>query len=380
MPTASRRLALIASSGVAVATAVIGGAALLAGARPSGALALSYALLAGFALAALLGLFLLIRLLHRGAELERTNTKLRAGNHRLRVAAEAKTRFVATVSHELKNPLAAMTGYAELLASGRWGQLSVAQLEQLGTIQAGGRHILALIEDLTDLARVECGQVAIRAEAVNPRRVLEACVTLLSRLAETRDVTVTVRGGECGGWVMDPTRLRQVVLNYLSNAIKFTPAGGRVELRLASRRGGLLIEVADRGPGITPEDRVRVFDEFFQVEGRSRSGSGLGLAVTRRIVEAQGGRVGVRSRSGGGSVFSAWIPARPATARTPAQPGVPESPTRATQAGPPPHGVPGSPTWATQAGSPAYSPGPAEPVCVRASRTTRRIPLSQRSG
>jgi signal transduction histidine kinase len=109
--------------------------------------------------------------------------------------------------------------------------------------------------------------------------------------------------------MLDPTRLRQVVLNYLSNAIKFSPRAGMVAVRLRHEGGGIRVEVSDDGPGLSAGDQARVFEEFFQVPGSDRSGTGLGLAVTRRIVETQGGQVGVRSQPGIGSTFAAWWPA-----------------------------------------------------------------------
>jgi anti-sigma regulatory factor (Ser/Thr protein kinase) len=157
-----------------------------------------------------------------------------------------------------------------------------------------------------------------------------------------RAIAVDVDARSLDTVVVDPSRLRQVILNYLSNAIKFTPKGGRVTIRIQHERDGLLIEVSDTGPGIDPPDQSRIFDEFVQLPGRDRSGSGLGLAVSKLIVEAQGGQVGVRSIAGHGSTFWAWLPTAlvdtPAThasaplVQTPAtQPSEPLVQTPATQ-------------------------------------------------
>ena len=270
---------------------------------------LSFLLLAGFATAAIICLFLVVRLLAQSAELGRANRTLARGNRDLQLATEAKSRFVANLSHELRNPLGAVIGYAELMHAGRLGPLADRQLEHLGVIRASAEHILELIDDLLDLARIEAGHIRLQPSPLDAAEVASACVTSLSRLAETRKVAVDLDAPRAGLLMLDPTRLRQVILNYVSNAIKFTQPDGRVTVSVRRQEGGLLVEVTDTGPGIEPADQEQVFDEFFQVPGAEHAGTGLGLAVTKRIVEAQGGTVALRSRRGAGSTFSAWLPA-----------------------------------------------------------------------
>jgi signal transduction histidine kinase len=273
---------------------------------------LSFVLLACFAAIAAICLVLLIRLLSRTVQLRRANQALADRNSKLQTATEAKSRFVANLSHELRNPLNAVIGFAELMHTGRAGSLGERQREHLGIIRGSARHLLTLIEDALDLARIEAGHVRLEPEAVEPAVVAADCVNSLATLCAGKAIEVELDPRPVGEVMVDPDRLRQLITNYLSNAIKFTPAGGRVTLVTRSERGRLLVEVSDSGPGVAPADRERIFQEFVQVEGRDRSGSGLGLAVTKLIVEAQGGEVGVHSIPGHGSTFSAWLPAPPA--------------------------------------------------------------------
>jgi signal transduction histidine kinase len=273
---------------------------------------LSFVLLACFAAIAAICLVLLIRLLSRTAQLRRANQTLADRNSELQAATEAKSRFVANLSHELRNPLNAVIGFAELMHTGRAGPLGDRQREHLGIIRGSARHLLTLIEDALDLARIEAGHVRLEPEAVEPAVVAADCVNSLATLCAGKAIEVELDPRPVGEVMVDPDRLRQVITNYLSNAIKFSPAGGRVTLVTRSERGRLLVEVSDSGPGVATADRERIFQEFVQIEGRDRSGSGLGLAVTKLIVEAQGGEVGVHSIPGHGSTFSAWLPAPPA--------------------------------------------------------------------
>jgi signal transduction histidine kinase len=258
-------------------------------------------------------------LLTRTAQLGRANQTLADRNDKLQHATEAKSRFVANLSHELRNPLNAVIGFAELMHAGRSGQLTGRQEEHLGIIRGSARHLLALIDDALDLARVEAGHVRLDPEPVEPTTVAAECASSLATVCAGKAIQVDIDPRPVGEVVVDAARLRQVITNYLSNAIKFTPPGGRVKVMTRHERERLLIEVSDSGPGIQPADRMRIFDEFVQLPGRDRSGSGLGLAVTKLIVEAQGGEVGVRSIPGEGSTFYAWLPAPAAPVPAPAR-------------------------------------------------------------
>jgi signal transduction histidine kinase len=264
----------------------------------------------GGAVAALVAL--LMRALERWRGLAEANASLRRRNQRIEHATEAKTRFVANMSHELRTPLNAVIGFTELMHEGRTGPVSKRQHEYLGIVRASAGHLLKLINEVLDLSRIEAGQIRLDPEAVEPAVVATECVSSMRWLADDSRVRLQYAPVAVGAISLDPARLRQVILNYLSNAIKFTGAGGRVELRLAHDGERLLVEVTDTGVGLSTEDQGRVFDEFVQVSGRAHGGSGLGLAVTRQIVEAQGGEVGVTSQLGFGSTFYARLPSMPA--------------------------------------------------------------------
>lgn len=266
-------------------------------------------LLGGLAASALVSLSLLVRLLTRSEQLRRTNRVLSERNQALEAAAQAKTRFVASLSHELRNPLGAVIGYSELMAAGRCGPLGERAQEHVSIVRDSAGHMLNLIDELLDVSRIEAGQLRLETAPVDPAVIARGCVAALQTTAERRQIQIALDAPGYGLVLLDPTRLRQVVLNYLSNAIKFSPDGSVVALRLLRERDGLRVEVTDAGPGLSLADQSRVFEEFFQVEGTERSGTGLGLAVTRVIVEAQGGNVGLRSRPGHGSTFLAWLPA-----------------------------------------------------------------------
>jgi signal transduction histidine kinase len=325
-----RRQALISALGLLIAAGlgVLAVAVSHSGAsgRTSGrAPALDLGLLAGLAcaalavLAALVGLAglaalaalaaLALRLLTRTDELRQANQALAARNRELEAASQAKTRFVANLSHELRNPLSAVVGYSELMASGRFGRLDGRQREHLGVIRESGEHLASLVEELLDMAQVETGHLRLEGAPIDPAAVIRGCVAALQTMAARRELRLEIDAPASGLVMLDPTRLRQVVLNFVSNAIKFSPQGGTVVVALRRQTGGVRVEVSDAGPGLSVRDQTRVFDEFFQVPGLERSGTGLGLAVTRLIVEAQGGHVEVRSQLGAGSTFSAWLPA-----------------------------------------------------------------------
>jgi signal transduction histidine kinase len=287
---------------------------LLGGAREL-ARGLSLVLLACFGTAAVICLFLLTRLLSRTGQLARANQALAERNRELQSATEAKSRFVATMSHELRNPLNAVIGFAELMHDGRLGPLAPGQRKHLGVIRSSGEHLLALINDFLDMARIEAGRIRLEPEPIEPASIAAECATSLGRLAAAKAIHINLDPRPVGSVLLDPARFRQLLLNYLSNAIKFTGQGGTIGIRLERLEDELRIAVADNGPGIEPEDQSRVFDEFFRAANRDRTGSGLGLSITKRIVEAQGGTVGVRSAPGRGSTFYATLPA----------PAVPES-------------------------------------------------------
>jgi signal transduction histidine kinase len=192
--------------------------------------------------------------------------------------------------------------------------VSAAHREYLGDILASARHLLQLINDMLDLAKVEAGKMEVRPEPVDVRRLVEEVRDVLRGLADRKRIVLSVSvDPRITGVVTDRGKLAQVLYNYLSNALKFTPEGGSVDVHTVPHGDDAFrVEVRDTGIGIHPRDHERLFVEFQQIEqgGRRSQGTGLGLALTRRLVEAQGGTVGVSSEPGRGSVFHAVLPLR----------------------------------------------------------------------
>lgn len=222
---------------------------------------------------------------------------------RARVQAEqanrAKSEFLANMSHELRTPLNAIIGFSEVLRDQSFGPLNTRQARYVKSIVESGHHLLSLVNHILDLFKIESGKLELSLEEVSVEGVSRDSITLTSSLAMARDITVELRGGE-RFWVRaDASRLRQVLVNLLSNSIKFTPAQGTIQLGWEQVDQGLLkVWVKDNGIGVKPEDQERVFLEFEQVDSgyaRAQEGSGLGLALTRRLVQAHGGEVWLES-------------------------------------------------------------------------------------
>jgi PAS domain S-box-containing protein len=243
--------------------------------------------------------------------------ELEQENRRVHEASRMKSEFLANMSHELRTPLNAIIGFAELLVDGKVPVASPQHHEFLDDILSSGRHLLQLINDILDLAKVEAGKLDLRPEPVRLSRLVGEVVALLRTQAAARRVKISaVEDASVEHAVLDPARFRQVLFNYLSNAIKFTGEGGAVAVRtLAVPNDTTLfrLEVQDTGIGIAREDVDRLFVDFEQLDAgasKRHGGTGLGLALTRRLVEAQGGRVGVESSLGLGSTFFALLPRR----------------------------------------------------------------------
>jgi PAS domain S-box-containing protein len=244
-------------------------------------------------------------------ELRNRNEQLARALTAARSATEAKGRFFAGVSHELRTPLNGIIGFSELMQDGRVGRLSPEQHECIGDILSSARHLLGLINDILDLSRIEAGKLVFRPEACNIRTLVEEVRDVVWPLVERKGIELTADLPAALEAVIDPGRFKQILYNYLSNAVKFTPPGGRVEIRVSFAAEGLFrLEVEDTGIGIEPSEVGQLFQEFQQLPNsrKAEQGTGLGLALTRNIVEAQGGHVSVRSTPGKGSVFSAVLP------------------------------------------------------------------------
>jgi PAS domain S-box-containing protein len=247
------------------------------------------------------------------AQIQRTNEELEQQARRVQEANRMKSEFLANMSHELRTPLNGIIGFSELMYDGKVGALAAQHQEYLALILKSSRHLLQLVNDVLDLAKVESGKFEFVPEPVDlPKLLGEVTGVQQSVAAQTRVRVEVDVAADLDQVVVDPAKLKQVIYNYLSNAIKFSPEGGRVRIRVAAEEPDLFrIEVEDTGIGIKPEDIDRLFVEFQQLDAsaaKKHQGTGLGLALTKRIVEAQGGQVGVRSELGTGSTFFAVLP------------------------------------------------------------------------
>lgn len=242
--------------------------------------------------------------------------QLETENRQIQEANRLKSQFLANMSHELRTPLNAVIGFADLLLSGAVPADSPKQHDFLGHIAASGRHLLQLINDVLDLSKVESGKFEFFPEPVDLPALVQDVMQVLETGAHRKRLTWAARcDPSLADVVLDPARLKQALFNLLSNAIKFTPEGGAIEVSVSAEGADWLrVEVADTGVGIDEADLPRLFVEFQQLDAgysKQHPGTGLGLALTRRLVQAQGGRVGVRSQRGQGSVFHLVLPRRP---------------------------------------------------------------------
>lgn len=227
-------------------------------------------------------------------------------------ASESKTRFVSHVSHEFRTPLGSILGYTSLLADDGARLSAARRREYLEIVLRNARHLLHVVNDLLNLSKVEAGALEVTLAPVAAAGVAAAVVSALRPLAEERGIEVAVAGGERLLALADTGRLRQVLLNLLENAIKYSPSGSRVEVRVRRSGAEVRVEVEDAGPGIGEEDQALLFKEFSRIPhahtGRV-AGAGLGLALSKRLVELMGGRIGVESAWGRGSSFWVALPA-----------------------------------------------------------------------
>ena len=270
------------------------------------------------------------------AQLLKKNEELEEQYLRVQEANRLKSEFLANMSHELRTPLNSIIGFTELMHDGKVGPLNADQKEYMGDILTSSRHLLQLINDVLDLSKVESGKMEFRPEPVELGRLIGEVRDILRSIAGNKHIAITSEVVPALGQVMiDPAKLKQVLYNYLSNALKFTPDEGRVTVRVKPEGADFFrLEVEDTGIGIRQEDFGRLFAEFQQLDASAAKkypGTGLGLALTKRLVEAQGGTVGVRSTFGKGSTFFAVLPrlaravAQPAPRTGPApQPGAPK--------------------------------------------------------
>jgi signal transduction histidine kinase len=257
---------------------------------------------------------------------ERTAELTRANDELARIV-QAKSDFLANISHELRTPLNAILGYSEILVDDFFGTPPPDEVRrQAGAIHESGRHLLNLINDLLDLAKVEAGKLDLHLEDVELRSTVNDVLTVMEPIARAKSQTLSVTFGQAPTHIRaDEKRLRQILLNLLANAVKFTPEGGRVTVEAAQSGDEVVFSVTDTGIGIAKAEQRRIFYPFLQEEGsynRKQEGTGLGLTLTRELVEMHGGRIWVESEKGRGSRFSFTIPlAGPGPARSPVATG-----------------------------------------------------------
>jgi two-component system, NtrC family, sensor kinase len=226
-------------------------------------------------------------------------------------ASRHKSEFLANMSHELRTPLNAILGFTQVLQQKLFGEVNEKQEEYLEDIHGSADHLLALINDVLDLSKVEAGQIELEKSPFSLREALERDVVIIRERAVKNGVSLSLELDPGVELVeADERRIRQVVFNLLSNAVKFTPYGGSVVVGSAQRNGEVLVSVKDTGPGIAEQDQERIFQEFQQTDvgAEQREGTGLGLALSKKLVELHGGRIWVESEPGKGSTFRFTIP------------------------------------------------------------------------
>ncbi|MGB7946614.1 MAG: GAF domain-containing sensor histidine kinase [Candidatus Binatia bacterium] len=234
-------------------------------------------------------------------------------NEQLEIASRYKSQFLANMSHELRTPLNGILGLTEMILDKIYGEVPEKIRSALEDVQASGRHLLNLINDVLDLSKIEAGRVTLSIHEYSMREVVQAVFTAMQPLAAGKNLALKIVVPlDLPSGKGDQRRLTQVLMNLVGNAVKFADVG-EVRVETKSADGSFLVSVSDTGPGIAPADQDRIFEEFKQVDGsnsRSKGGTGLGLAIAKRIIEMHGGRIWVKSRIGIGSTFTFILPLR----------------------------------------------------------------------
>jgi signal transduction histidine kinase len=246
-------------------------------------------------------------------ELQQGAEALEEANVRLQELDQLKDRFLANISHEFRTPLNSILGFSEVLLKGILGEISPKQRESVRNILSSGEHLLDLINDLLDISKIEAGRMTLEPTTFETPELLAETQATITPLIEKKSQVLTVaQGADLPPLTADRLRIKQVLLNLLSNAKKFTPTGGHITLscQLADP-DTMLFSVADTGIGIKPEDQQVIFEEFRQAESSPTHrvpGTGLGLAISKHLVEMHGGHLWVESEYGHGATFSFSLP------------------------------------------------------------------------
>lgn len=282
------------------------------------------------------------RLAQHAARLEATNREIARQNSELERANRMKSEFLANMSHELRTPLNAIIGFSDALKNGLLGELAPQQRDAAGDVLDSGRHLLSLINDILDLSKVEAGHMELELEPTDMHPFLKSAMAVVRQKAAAANIRLRLEMEALPPVQLDQRRTRQILYNLLSNAVKFTRQDGAVTLRVCrmgqaelngvrsrahlvgdlpgaggDERVYLVLAVQDSGIGIAPEDMQRLFQPFVQLDGsltRKYEGTGLGLALVRRLAEMHGGFVSVESAPGRGALFMVWLPWRAAAA------------------------------------------------------------------
>jgi PAS domain S-box-containing protein len=249
----------------------------------------------------------------RELELEHSRRAVEAALDQAEAANRAKTSFLATVSHELRTPMNAVIGFADLLKDESSGKLNDRQQQYVADISSSGRHLLRMINDILDMSKIESGKFPLIEEVFDVGAVLKTACRIVTQEAEGKAVTFETQIAlGASGLMADQRAVTQIVVNLLTNAVKFTPSGGRVELKASAGADGLIVHVTDTGRGMSEETIERAFEPFFQGSdsdvNRKRAGTGLGLAISRRLAEMHGGTIRLKSNLGQGTVATLWLP------------------------------------------------------------------------
>jgi signal transduction histidine kinase len=234
-------------------------------------------------------------------------------NRQIQEVNQRKSEFVTLVSHELQTPLTSMMGYIELLLEGQGGPLAKRPREWVGIIGDNADRLMALIDDLLDIARIEAGRIELKRTPLDLVPLIQEVARALRPQLEGKDQWFSLELAEALPAVVgDADRVRQILTNLLSNALKYTPSGGRITITARGDAGRVRVAVQDTGIGLAPEDQAQLFTPFFRARNdatRGVGGTGLGLAITRALVELHGGAITATSAPGQGSTFSFTLPA-----------------------------------------------------------------------